>query len=131
MTLVFDTTSFSSILRGHQEIIKVSVDEAFGVRLLPLAVDAELRYGFKNGNMEQVNLEQYADLLKALGIVLFAPDQDTSQQYAVLAAWCRQHGISLSHNDLWIAATAVQHGAQLLTLDKDFSRLPQLQLAKI
>ncbi len=99
--------------------------------LLPLAVDAELRSGYRGGNREAANLTLYTTFLREFDIRIVNPDQTTAIAYAELAAWCKSHGIATSNNDLWIAATAVQHGAQLLTLDKDFAHIPQVRLAPI
>lgn len=38
----------------------------------------------------------------------------------------QQRGLSLEENDLWIAATALEFGAVLVTHDEDFKRVPGL-----
>lgn len=43
--------------------------------------------------------------------------------YADLATYAKEHGHSIGHNDLWIAATAVAAGATVLTTDRDFEAL--------
>lgn len=131
MTLVFDTTAFSGILDGDSRLIEAASSKEFDEYVLPLAADAELRYGFKNGNREALNLHAYVGIKKVYNVRVVAPDQDTSLTYAELAAWGRRHGISISNNDLWIAATCVQAGAQLLALDKDYTRLPQVSLVEL
>ncbi len=131
MTLVFDTSSFSAILGKNAEIIRASSNSKFTDYVLPLAGDAELRFGFKLGNRELLNLDNYEAAKKLYNLRIVTPNQDTASIYADLATWCRKNGISLSHNDLWIAATCVQSGGQLLTLDKDFVNLPQLGLVAL
>lgn len=128
MTLAFDTSSLSRIINGDLKLAEIASDSKYEQYILPLAVDAELRYGFKNGNRESANLEKYEGLKNLYGVTVIVPDQDTSIIYANLAVWCRKNGLSLSNNDLWVAATSMQNGAQLLTVDQDFERLPQLSL---
>jgi tRNA(fMet)-specific endonuclease VapC len=43
-------------------------------------------------------------------------------------AGLRERGTALPINDLWIAASALQAGAPLLTFDRDFARIPELDL---
>ena len=45
------------------------------------------------------------------------------EAYAQIDTHCRKNGISVGKNDLWIAATAVATGYDLLTLDNDFDPL--------
>ena len=97
--------------------------------IVPLAVDAELRFGFLQGNKSRRSLTVYELFVQKLSVSIVPPDQATAIIYAELAGWARQHGVSLSNNDLWIAATVVQHDASLFTSDQDFARLPQVRLA--
>lgn len=48
------------------------------------------------------------------------------QRYAVIHDYLRAHGTPVSPNDLWIAASAAQHGLVVITLDGDFERIPQV-----
>lgn len=130
MILVFDTSALSKILGRDLALIKLMSRNNFTDYVLPLATDAELRNGFADGSRESANLIKYENIKHDYGLRLVCPDQETVELYAQLATYCEQHGFSLSHNDLWIAATCVQSGAMLLTLDADFANLPQLSLAK-
>ena len=129
MNLVFDTSALSRIIDRNLELIKAAARPEFTELVLPLATDAELRYGFKYGNQEAKNLEKYENITRDYGLRLSCPNQETALHYADLAAYCRRKGLSLSDNDLWIAATCVQTAGKLLTLDKDFAQLPRLRLA--
>lgn len=131
MYLVFDTSALSKIIDRNSKLIKITARPEFRAFLLPLATDAELRYGFKHGSREANNLDKYENIVRDYGLQLVCPDQETALHYADLAAYCRSNGISLSNNDLWIAAATVQTGGKLLTLDRDFARLPKLSLASI
>ncbi len=131
MVLVFDTSALSQIIDRDLALIKVASRGEYTSLVLPLATDAELRYGFKHGNREASNLLLYENIKRDYGVQLAAPDQETALHHAELATWCRKHGKNLSNNDLWIAATAVQHGGQLLTTDNDFAALPQVRLANL
>lgn len=130
-SLVLDTSAFTALVRGNQAVSQIVDSSEFDRIIIPLATDAELRYGYCNGNQESINLERYAWLKRDISAELVMPDQETSKLYATLATWCAQHGVAASHNDLWIAATAIQTGGTLLSLDADFARMPQVRLAKL
>lgn len=127
-TLVFDTSGFSALASGHTSVLAVIDDVRFERFLVPLAVDAELRFWYKHGTREADNLLLYAQLIQDLAAEIIAPDEETSKVYAELATWSVDHGAAMTANDLWVAAAAVQYGAELLTFDVDFSRLPQVRV---
>lgn len=126
MTLVFDTTALSHFLDEDQTVLRVVANKEFDRYVLPLATDAEIRFGFMYGSRQADNLAKYAHIIQQLSFELIYPDQDTSLMYAELATWARQHGVALSNNDIWIAATCSQLGGRLITLDGDFKHLPQI-----
>ncbi len=97
--------------------------------VLPLAVDAEIRFGFLNGSRNYENLSKYTLFKNQYDVFIHEPGVRTAGIYAELATWAQQHGVAFSNNDLWIAATTIELGGKLLTYDADFKRLPQLRLA--
>ena len=54
---------------------------------------------------------------------------DTSG-YAAIYDYLRRQGTPVSPSDLWIAASAAQHGLRILTLDGDFQRIPHVIVDK-
>jgi predicted nucleic acid-binding protein len=119
------------MFKNNDNVFKALSLVRYDRALVPLATDAEIRFGFENGNKTTENLKKYQQFIGDFNIEIIAPDQDTSIIYADLASWLRKHGKSLSNNDLWIAATCVQTGSRLATLDKDFSYLPQIRLINL
>ena len=60
--------------------------------------------------------------------------KQTAASFGVLAATVKQSGRSPRprYNDLWLAAQAIEHGYELLTLNiKDFEDLPGLRLTSL
>jgi predicted nucleic acid-binding protein len=126
MTLVFDTSALSSWFDDNDRIVRIISRQNYDRALIPLSTDAEMRYGFAHGSKTVENLKNYGLFIQQFNLEVIAPNQDTSIIYGDLAAWSRQHGFVLSNNDLWIAATTIQQGGTLATLDKDFANLPQV-----
>ncbi len=130
MTLVFDTSALSSLLDNDERMITAVTTPGYTSMIVPLATDAEARFGFAYGTRQTKNLRNYELFKQRFSLRVVAPDQDTAIIYAELGAWCRENGVSLSHNDIWIAAACIQTAGKLLTLDQDFARLPQVSLVK-
>jgi tRNA(fMet)-specific endonuclease VapC len=51
-------------------------------------------------------------------------DMPVARAYARASAELARAGIRVDANDLWIGATAIAHGLELLALDGDFDRIP-------
>lgn len=58
-------------------------------------------------------------------------DGETADRYAAIHDYLRRHRTPVSPNDLWIAASAAQHGLVVVTLDGDFERIPQVFTQKL
>lgn len=131
MTLVIDTTALSKYLSADAATVDIISNPAYSRLIVPLATDAELRFGFKNGSREADNLNKYDFVCREYNLEVVPPDNETALIYAELATWCAKNGIALSNNDLWVGSAAVQCGARLLTFDNDFKHMPQMRLARL
>jgi predicted nucleic acid-binding protein len=58
-------------------------------------------------------------------------DEETSHRYAAIHDYLRRQGTPVSANDIWIAASAAQHGLRVVTIDGDFDRIPQVLVTKV
>lgn len=128
MKIVFDTSALSTLLSDDDDIVKVFVSQNYDQVIIPLATDAEMRFGFAYGSKTVDNLANYELFKKEFSVEVISPDQDTAIIYGDLAVWARQRGVALSHNDFWIASTCIQLGGSLFAADQDFKNLPQLRL---
>src|SRR5579864_7873462 len=108
MILVFDTTALSALLNEDDQVIQAVAAGAYDRLVIPLAADAEIRFGFMNGNKETDNLQSYELFKQKFDVAVVFPDQDTAMTYAKLATWAKHHGAALSNNDFWIAAACMQ-----------------------
>lgn len=94
---------------------------------VPLTVYAELLVGAEKSSQPERVLRQIETLLEAHEIVEIT--EDVAEHYARIRAGLERHGVIIGGNDLWIAATAMAHGATLVTANTgEFSRIPGLPL---
>jgi predicted nucleic acid-binding protein len=82
----------------------------------------EVRAGYVTRSWGAARIAQLENRLR--GYVLIPLDLGIVDEYAKLHAQCRDAGISIGQNDLWIAATAVSQDLQLVTCDSAQAALP-------
>ncbi len=86
---------------------------------------AELFYGALRSGRPEAEMVKVWLLLRDLLVIRL--DVRAAAQYAVLKAQLAAQGELLEDNDLFIAATALSRGLTLVTHDKGFARVPNLQ----
>jgi predicted nucleic acid-binding protein len=122
--LLLDTSAYSAMRRGDERLL-APVQEASGVFVTPVVI-GELLYGFAGGGLERQNRERLREFLDSERIDVLSVDEETAERYAVIRDHLRRQGIPIPANDLWIAASAAQHGLVLMTLDSHFKNVPQV-----
>ncbi|MEW6616207.1 MAG: PIN domain-containing protein [Thermodesulfobacteriota bacterium] len=55
-----------------------------------------------------------------------AIDEETSERYAVIVNHLRKEGTPIPTNDLWISASAMQHGLKVVTTDNHYLKVLQI-----
>lgn len=122
--LMLDTSAYTAFKRGWPSAV-TPIRQAQTI-LLPTIVMGELLTGFEIGSRRQQNRDEL-DAFRQSSRVRFVEITDqTSERYALIYAYLRQNGRPLPTNDLWIAASAMEHSARLLTADSHFLNLPQI-----
>ncbi len=94
---------------------------------IPLTVYAELLVGAEKSSQPERVLQQIETLLEAHEIVELT--EEVAEHYARIRAGLEARGAVIGANDLWIAATALAHGAVLVTNNSaEFSRVNGLTI---
>ena len=119
-----DTSAYVAFMRDHPEVQAV-VQIASSVYLNAVVV-GELLAGFKKGRRTRQNEERLREFFAEPRVTLLNVDHETAVRYAVIRDYLRREGTPVPSNDLWIAATASQHGLRVLTSDEHFLRVPQI-----
>ncbi len=125
MTRTFlDTSAYSAFRRGHPAIRR-RIQESSEI-LLNAVVLGELRVCFLKGTRLEQNLVELAEFLAPPRVSVLVIDESTAERYAAIMRSLQQAGSQIPTNDIWIAASTMQHGANLLTTDRHFSRVVQI-----
>jgi predicted nucleic acid-binding protein len=124
--LLIDTNIYSGALRGIPEVVQVLRQVAhIGISAVSIG---ELFLGFKGGTREQENRKELGVFLDSPRVTLYGVDEYTAEYYCAIINQLKKLGTPIPTNDIWIAATAFQHGLQLYTLDKHFCNVEGLLL---
>ncbi len=124
--ILIDTNIYSAALRGQTDVI-TTLRQAphLGISVISIG---ELFSGFKGGNREKDNRRELAEFLDSPRSWIYSIDENTADYYSAILNQLRKNGTPIPTNDIWIAASAFQHGLQLYTLDKHFQHIAGLML---
>jgi tRNA(fMet)-specific endonuclease VapC len=87
----------------------------------------ELLGGFAAGMREPKNRAELARFLESPRVEVLPITAETADSYALVYTGLRRKGQPIPTNDLWIAASALEHGAALLTRDAHFTKIDGLR----
>jgi len=110
--------------RGDERLLG-PIQEASEAFLTPVVI-GELLFGFLTGGLARQNRSLLREFVESSRVAVLPLDEETAERYAVIRGYLREQGKPIPVNDLWIAASAAQHGLRLLTLDDHFKRVPQV-----
>ena len=123
--LLVDTNAYSAFMRGDVAIVE-AIAHAAELRLNTVVL-GELLGGFAAGNREATNREELSRFLASPRVVVLPLAANTADSYALVYSGLRRLGQPIPSNDLWIAASALEHGCGLLTLDAHFRHIAGLR----
>jgi predicted nucleic acid-binding protein len=124
MRVLLDTSAYSAFMRGNTKVRDI-LQLADAIYFNPIVL-GELKSGFLRGRKRRKNevlLEQFLESPRVYSVPV---DEETSERYAVIRDSLRKSGTPIPTNDLWISATAMQHGLTVLTTDPHYKRVTQI-----
>jgi tRNA(fMet)-specific endonuclease VapC len=122
--LLVDTSAYSAFMRGH-EAVKQALQRADAIYVNPIIL-GELLAGFQRGRHRENNEEVLGQFLASPRVSVVTVDEDTAERYAVILNGLKTAGTPIPTNDMWIAATAMQHGLPVLTTDAHYLKVQQI-----
>jgi len=122
--VLLDTSAYSALMRGHREVGEAS-RVATEVAVTPVVI-GELLAGFRRGRHRAANERGLEEFLQSPRARVLAMTEATSERYAAIFNRLRGVGTPIPINDVWIAASAMEHGAVVYTTDTDFDRVTEI-----
>ena len=123
--ILIDTNAYTAFMLGDAAVVEVV---AHAARLcMNSIVLGELLGGFAAGTRESRNRAELARFLNSPRVEVLPVTAETADSYALVYSSLRRKGQPIPTNDLWIAASALEHGAALLTRDTHFGQIDGLR----
>jgi tRNA(fMet)-specific endonuclease VapC len=119
-----DTSAYSHFKRGEERV--VGILEAADWIGVPSIVLGELWMGFLAGGRIERNVAELREFLANPVVNELIVDADVARVYAEIAIALRRAGNPIPTNDSWIAATAANVGAIVLTHDVHFDQIQRV-----
>ena len=123
--IALDTNAYVAFKRGEEHIVGV-LQHAPSI-IVCATVLGELLGGFAAGRRESANRSELTQFISAQRVKVVPSTAATADLYALVYAALRRKGQPIPTNDLWIAASSLEHGAALLTLDAHFRNIDGLR----
>jgi len=126
MKLVLDTNAYCDYAEGLPDVVDAMArfGESF---FIPSIVLGELTYGFLKGKRQQFNERKLRQLIHRLKIEIIDVDPDVARKYGLIYLSLERKGARVPINDVWIAACCMEVGGTLLTRDRHFAQVDQIE----
>lgn len=125
MKLVLDTNIYCDYAEGKSEVVEIIAELGENI-YLPAIVIGELSFGFMKGSRQEFNETKLQEIIHQLRINIIDIDRDVARKYGIIYLYLTQQGQRIPINDVWIAACCMEIGGTLLTRDKHFSAVKQI-----
>lgn len=126
MKLVLDTNIYSDYAEGLPQTVDFMA--TYGEFIyLPSVVLGELYFGFMKGSRQQFNEKKLHQFIGRLRVEIINVNADVARKYAIIYLSLQKKGAKIPINDVWIAASCMEVGGTLLTRDKHFKVVDQIE----
>jgi tRNA(fMet)-specific endonuclease VapC len=124
MRIVLDTSAYSHFRSNHTGVVDriATADRVY----LPTIVLGELEAAFRRGRRTSDNRAKLEEFLREDFVGVLPVTADVARRYGELFAELRTAGTPIPIGDIWIAATTIDAGAELVTFDTDFQQIARL-----
>ena len=119
MKILLDSNAYSLWKRGHEHVAELI--RSSGEVLVPIVVVGELLYGFRYGSRGEDNVRELRLFLGNSRVDIVATTMTTADRYARIASAFAGERRPIPTNDIWIAAHAMETGADLVSSDQHFA----------
>ena len=94
---------------------------------LPAIVIGELSFGFIEGTKQAYNEKKLQHVIDSLKIIIISVDENVARKYSSIYLSLVKKGNKIPLNDVWISACCMEVGGTLLTKDKHYKLVDQIE----
>ena len=98
----------------------------YGGVILPSTVIGEYKAGITDTRQGRESAKKLSDYLSRATVATVPITDITADYYAKVFQVLKAQGRPIPQNDMWIAASALEHGADIVTYDPHFRFIPLL-----
>jgi len=121
---LLDTSAYSELKRGNRAVASLVRDSEH--LYFSCVVAGELLYGFRFGGRYEQNWRELQQFIARPFVTLLEVTLTTADRFGRVARGLRNKGTPLPSNDIWVAAHAMECGAELVSLDQHFAQVDGL-----
>jgi tRNA(fMet)-specific endonuclease VapC len=122
-----DSNAVVNVLNNRLDLSRIGIIEAF----VPIVAIGELLYGVHKSARASENRARLPRLHGYLeDVVVLGCSMETADVYGKIKLALRRAGTPIPDNDMWIAATALEHGLPIVTNDKHFTYIEGLEIVR-
>ena len=126
MKIVLDTNIYCDFAEGLPDAVDAMA--TYGEYIfIPSIVIGELSFGFMKGSRQQINEKKLQQIVSRLRIEIIDVNKNVARRYAIIYLSLVKKGAKIPINDVWIAACCMEVGGTLLTRDKHFQFVDQIE----
>ena len=125
MRILLDSNAYSAFMRGSHEVRELI--QAAEEVLFSAVVVGEQLYGFRQGAHFEQNLAELRSFLERPYVSFVPVGPVTADRYSRVMTALRAKGRPIPTNDVWIAAHAMETGADLVSDDSHFEHVDGLR----
>jgi tRNA(fMet)-specific endonuclease VapC len=126
LKLVLDTNIYTDYAEGVPETVDLMATEGEQI-YLPAVVLGELHFGFMKGKRQAFNEKKLRQFIDILNVEVIRVNGNVARKYATIYLSLQKKGTKIPINDVWIAASCMEVGGCLLTRDKHFDVVDQIE----
>jgi tRNA(fMet)-specific endonuclease VapC len=126
LKLVLDTNVYCDYAEGLPDVVETIATHGQYL-FIPSIVLGELNYGFMKGSRQQFNEKKLRQIISRLKIEIIDVNADVARKYALIYLSLEKKGLKIPINDVWIASCCMEVGGTLLTRDRHFELVDQLE----
>ena len=128
MKVMLDSDAYSMLMRGDSRV--GDIVRATEEIVMSAVVVGELMYGFRHGQRLEERIAQLRLFLERPYVSFVPVGPVTADRYSRIMESLRTKGRPIPTNDVWIAAHAMETGADLVSADSHFRHIDQVVWVK-